>query len=161
MPENTKRSGCGCGGCLLFCFYTIIILLGGMFLSSLINTDWDLDSAKDRLIKDSQKAAFIVKNIATELITGEESTTPTPDLEQSSVKTLVENGNKSYSKAMELLKNAHEVTGDERQKILRELQNELQKSLSLYKAAEEKDKGNQELLKKISHLQGILKKMNP
>ena len=159
MPENTKRSGCGCGGCLLFSFYTIIILLCGMFLSSLVTTGWDLNSAKDKLIKDSKSTAFLIKDIATELITGEKSATS--DLEQSSVQSLVDNGNKSYNKAMELLKNAREVTGDERQKILRELKNELQNSLSLYKAAEEKDKGNKELLKKISHLQGILKKMNP
>ncbi len=159
MPENTKRSGCGCGGCLLFSFYTIIILLCGMFISSLVTTGWDLNSAKDKLIKDSKSTAFLIKDIATELITGEKSATS--DLEQSSVQSLVDNGNKSYNKAMELLKNAREVTGDERQKILRELKNELQNSLSLYKAAEEKDKGNKELLKKISHLQGILKKMNP
>lgn len=159
MPENSKRTGCGCGGCLLFCFYSIIILVAGMFLSSLVNTGWDPGAAKDKLIKDSTDIAFLVKDTATEIITGEESSSSTES--PASLNSLIDEGNQSYNKAMDLLKKAREVEGAERQKILRELQSELQKSLKKYQEAEKQDKNNAELVKKITHLQDLLNKMEP
>ena len=159
MPENTKRSGCGCGGCLLFCFYSVVILLGGMFLSNLVDTDWDANKAKDKLIRDTSNIALLIKNITMEVITGEESTDLPAD--NASVETLIQAGDDSYNKAMALLKKAREVTGEARQKILRELQGELQKSLNMYAAAEARDKSNPDLQKKIAHLKDLLAKMEP
>ncbi len=159
MPENTRRSGCGCGGCLLFCFYTLLLILGGMFLSDLKDSNWNPNQAKDKLIKDSSDIAFLVKDIATEIITGEESSGTVSG--SGTVDDLVKAGDESYAKAMELLKKAREVTGDERQKILRSLQSELQKALNHYKQAAVTDKDNPELQKKISHLQDLLDKMTP
>ncbi len=159
MPENTKRSGCGCGGCLLFCFYTVIIFLGGMYLSNLIDRDWDLEQAKDKLVHDSATIGNIVKDKATKLITGEDILNPADtDL---AVSALIQAGDKSYNKAMELLKQASEASGDEQQKLLHELQGELQKSLNLYQAAAAKDQNNPKLPKKISHLKDLLAKMKP
>ena len=159
MPENTKRSGCGCGGCLLFCFYSVVILLGGMFLSNLVDTDWDANKAKDKLIRDTSNIALLIKNITMEVITGEESADLPAD--NASVETLIQAGDDSYNKAMALLKKAREVTGEARQKILRELQGELQKSLNMYAAAEARDKNNPDLQKKIAHLKDLLAKMEP
>ena len=161
MPENTKRSGCGCGGCLLFCFYSVVILLGGMFLSNLVDTDWEANKAKDKLIRDTSNIALLVKNITMRVITGDDQ--DTPPATSTSAETLIKAGDKSYNKGMELLKKAREVTGESRQKILRELQGELQKSLNMYVAAEnkDKDKNTPELQKKIAHLKDLLAKMEP
>ena len=168
MPENKKRSGCGCGGCLLFSFYSIIILLGGMYLSNLVDNGWDFDKAKDELIKESKTIAYSVKDTATEIITGEEATKPiqpginkVPANQDSAPKTLIESADASYAKAMVLLKTARKTTGTERQKILRDLHSELQSALSKYQKAEENDSGNPDLLKKISHISDLLDKMNP
>ncbi len=159
MPENTRRSGCGCGGCLLFCFYTLILILGGMFLSDLKDANWNPNTAKDKLIKDSSDIVFLIKDVATEIITGEESSSSgdTPE----SINNLIKSGDESYANAMALLKKAREVSGEERQKILRSLQSELQKSLNHYQQAAEKNKNDPELQKKISHLQDLLDKMTP
>lgn len=167
MKEDSgKKNGCCLGGCCWFIFIVFISFLSGWFFANYEHSNWDMEKAKEDSIRRGQNHINNIKNYL--LGTFSWANNKTADNEQKQQQMVPEIPNtqnweqkadEAAGKGYDLLRQARNVEGDERQRLIRVAKQELKNALDDYVRAEQVDTGNQKLTEKIAGVSQMLERL--
>lgn len=165
-PEAPKKSGCG--GCLGVLFWLGLVFCLGWYTCNLEHSGWDFKTAAgDGLDRVSNHAANLWRFLSDKAGTlGGGGDSPA----QRNAKAVppipntidwVGRAAESQRKAEKLLESAGRASGEEKERFLRMAQVALQSAYEDYVKAEQLDRGNQDLTRRIAILGEMLKQYKP